>query len=188
MTDSHVKISKFLSLVLRHQPEKIGLKLSEDGWVRVSDLLQACADHGVALTAETLDVVVETNEKRRFSFSEDHSLIRANQGHSIKVELGLAPLTPPFTLYHGTAVRFIQSIRGQGLLKGERHHVHLSDNPQTAIEVGRRYGKPVILIVASERMNKDGHLFFRSANGVWLTDHVPVHYINFPDETQDPDT
>jgi len=183
VTDSHVKISKFLSLVLRHQPEKIGLTLREDGWVLVSDLLQACADHGVPLTAETLNDVVCTNVKQRFSFSADHSLIRANQGHSIKVELGLAPLAPPMTLYHGTATRFINSIKQQGLLKGQRHHVHLSDNQQTAIDVGSRYGKPAVLIIASERMNKDGHLFFRSANGVWLTHHVPVNYISFPDET-----
>ncbi|HKE57659.1 MAG TPA: RNA 2'-phosphotransferase [Pyrinomonadaceae bacterium] len=182
MKGNQVKVSKFLSLVLRHQPEKIGLTLGEGGWVLVSDLLQACAAHGVALTVETLETVVATNDKKRFSFSADHLLIRANQGHSIDVELGLAPLSPPPTLFHGTAERFLQSIRKQGLIKGQRHHVHLSDNQQTAIDVGRRYGKPVILLIASERMNKDGHLFFRSDNGVWLTDHVPVNYLSFPDE------
>jgi putative RNA 2'-phosphotransferase len=182
MTDRNTKTSKFLSLVLRHRPEEIGLTLRNDGWVLVSELLAACANHGFKLTAETLEEVVRTNEKQRFSFSDDRLMIRANQGHSVNVDLGLQTLKAPPVLYHGTAERFILSIKEQGLIKGKRHHVHLSENREIAIEVGRRYGRPIVLTIASERMNKDGHLFFRSANGVWLTEHVPVNYITFPDQ------
>jgi len=180
MTQSYEKISKFLSLVLRHRPAEIGITLGDGGWVLVSDLLEACAQYGVPLTSETLGVVVNTNEKQRFSFSEDGLLIRANQGHSVKVDLGLEALPPPPFLYHGTAERFVSSIKEKGLIKGKRHHVHLSDNRETAINVGSRYGLPMVLTIASERMNKDGHLFFRSENGVWLTEYVPVDYIEFP--------
>ncbi len=182
MKDRQVRISKFLSLVLRHQPEKIGLKLDDEGWVLVSELLPAMEAHGVQVSLQELHEVVRKNDKRRFSFSDDGTLIRASQGHSIQVKLGYEPTTPPAILYHGTAERFLSSIRQQGLIKGKRHDVHLSEIQETATAVGSRYGRPVILKIASERMNKDGHLFFRSANGVWLTEHVPLDYIEFPGE------
>ena len=180
MKDRAVRISKFLSLVLRHQPEKVGLKLNHEGWVSVSELITAFEAHGLSLTLEELQEVVRSNDKKRFSFSPDLLFIRANQGHSVTVELGYEPQPPPPLLYHGTAERFLTSIRQQGLTKGQRHHVHLSDDTETAETVGRRYGKPVILRIDSERMRRDGYLFFRSANGVWLTESVPVEYIMFP--------
>jgi putative RNA 2'-phosphotransferase len=180
MKDRIVRISKFLSLVLRHQPEKVGIRLDGEGWVSVSELLHALEAHGFPLTSEELHEVVRTNDKQRFSFSPDSSLIRASQGHSVRVELGYEPAPPPAILYHGTAGRFLSSIMREGLLKGSRHHVHLSDNRETAIAVGGRYGKAVVLTIASGRMQTEGHLFFRSANGVWLTERVPVRFITFP--------
>jgi putative RNA 2'-phosphotransferase len=182
MKDRSVRVSKFLSLVLRHQPEKIGLTLSAEGWVRVSELLPAMEAHGLSITLEELQHVVATNDKQRFAFSDDGTLIRASQGHSVQVTLGYEPTSPPVILYHGTTERFVPSIREQGLSKGKRHDVHLSEEPETATSVGSRYGRPVILKIASERMSNDGHVFFRSANGVWLTQRVPVEYIEFPGE------
>ena len=182
MKDRATQISKFLSFVLRHQPDEIGLMLTAEGWVSVSELLIAMESHGLKVSLEELKEVVVTNDKQRFSLSADESLIRANQGHSIQVRLGYEPAAPPEFLYHGTAERFLSSIRQQGLLKGKRHDVHLSEQRETATTVGRRYGRPVVLKIASERMSKDGHLFFRSENGVWLTNHVPVIYIAFPGE------
>lgn len=179
MSGSNTKVSKFLSLILRRPPEHVGLVLRPDGWVLVSKLLEACAKHGFPLTKETLEIVVNSNDKQRFAFSDDHLMIRASHGHSVKVDLELESIAPPSFLYHGTAELFIASITQQRLLKGNRNHVHLSEREATAIEVGRRYGKPVLLTIASERRVKDGHLFFRSANGVWLTEHVPVNYITF---------
>jgi len=181
MKNRTVKVSRFLSLVLRHEPEKIGLTLDDEGWVSVVELLRAFEAHGFDLTLGELQEVVHTNDKKRFSFSSDGSLIRASQGHSVKVELGCEPTPPPRILYHGTAERFLPSISQQGLLKGSRQHVHLSEQKETATEVGRRYGKPVVLRVASERMHTDGYLFFLSDNGVWLIEHVPVEYITFGD-------
>ena len=182
MKERHVKVSKFLSLVLRHQPEKVGIALDREGWVSVSRLLGALEAHGLRLTLDELQEVVRANDKQRFSFSPDGLSIRASQGHSLKVELGYEPLEPPPTLYHGTAERSLPSIRKQGLLRGRRHHVHLSEHEATAAAVGRRYGRPVILSIASGAMHADGHPFFRSANGVWLTEHVPVRYIMFGDD------
>jgi putative RNA 2'-phosphotransferase len=181
MKDRHVRISKFLSLVLRHQPEKVGVALDREGWVSVPRLLEALEAHGLRLTPDELREVVGANDKQRFSLSPDGLSIRANQGHSVKVELGYEPSEPPPTLYHGTAERSLASIREQGLLKGRRHHVHLSEQEATAVAVGRRYGRPVVLEVASGAMHADGHAFFRSANGVWLTEHVPARYITFGD-------
>ncbi len=179
MKERHVKVSKFLSLVLRHQPEKVGVTLDREGWVSVSRLLEALEAHGLSLTPDELREVVSANDKQRFSFSPDGLNIRASQGHSVKVELGYEPSEPPPILYHGTAERSVRSIREQGLLKGSRHHVHLSEQETTAVAVGRRYGRPVVLRVASGAMHADGHPFFRSANGVWLTEHVPARYITF---------
>lgn len=184
MKDRNVRISKFLSLVLRHQPEKVGITLDREGWVSVSELLHAFESHNFQLTLEELQEVVRTNDKQRFSFSPDGLFIRANQGHSLEVELGYEPVQPPAVLYHGTAERFLSSIMQQGLLKGSRHHVHLSERQETAIEVGRRYGKPVVLKIACAEMHRDGHLFFRSDNKVWLTPHVPARYIEFRREDE----
>ena len=181
MKDRHVRVSKFLSLVLRHQPEKVGVTLDREGWVPVAALLEALEAHGRRLTPDELREVVRSNDKQRFSFSPDGLSIRASQGHSVEVELGYEPAEPPAVLYHGTAERFVPSIRGRGLLKGRRHHVHLSEEEATAVAVGRRYGRPVVLRVASGAMHADGHAFFRSANGVWLTEHVPARYITFGD-------
>jgi putative RNA 2'-phosphotransferase len=171
-----VKISKFLSLVLRHKPETIGLTLDQAGWVAVSELLIACEQHGFSISPEELQAVVTNNDKKRFAFSQDGLLIRANQGHSIEVELGYQPLQPPEILYHGTVERFLASIMEKGLRKGERHHVHLSPDIATAIKVGARRGQPVILSVNSGQMHQDGYIFYQSANGVWLTDYVPPAY------------
>lgn len=175
-----VSVSKFLSLVLRHQPETIGIELDEQGWVAVEVLLAACARSGKALTCGELDEVVRTNDKRRFSFSPDGLRIRANQGHSIPVELGLTPTEPPELVYHGTVERFVAPIRQAGLLRGSRQHVHLSPDVPTASRVGQRRGRPVVLVVEAGQMFRDGYQFYLSDNGVWLTDSVPVMYLRFP--------
>lgn len=174
------QLSKYLSLILRHEPSKIGLKLDEQGWAEVSDLLECLGAHGKLTTLEELEHVVETNNKQRFRFSEDGSRIRANQGHSIAIELGLEVTTPPEILYHGTATCFIESIKEQGLLSGNRQHVHMSEKEDTARQVGSRHGKPIILTVKSAEMHGDGFQFTRSDNGVWLTEKVPVSYLQIP--------
>ncbi len=174
----HVRLSKFLSLVLRHQPEKAGLTLDASGWVEVEALLRGCNAAGVSLTRPLLERLVAESDKQRFAFSEDRQRIRANQGHSVDVDLAYEPVTPPDILYHGTADRFLDSIRTRGLVRGNRHHVHLSADYAVAVEVGRRHGRPVVFDVAAERMHADGHRFFRSANGVWLTEQVPPQYLS----------
>jgi uncharacterized protein (TIGR02452 family) len=171
--------SKFLSLVLRHEPEKIGLKLDPAGWADVETLLAACRQHGVAIELAALEEIVATNEKKRFAFSDDGRRIRASQGHSIEVSLGYTPQVPPPRLYHGTATRFLPSIQIDGLKKMDRHHVHLSAEKETAHKVGQRHGKPLVLIIRTEAMLAAGHTFFLSENGVWLTDHVPAEFIEF---------
>jgi putative RNA 2'-phosphotransferase len=178
MNDRTVRISKFLSLVLRHQPEKIGLSLDQSGWASVEQLIEASRRRGFEFTLEELQNVVASNDKKRFSLSEDGLRIRANQGHSIKIELGYAPTAPPDILYHGTAERFLASIEQHGLVKGKRHHVHLSPDVDTATKVGRRHGKEVVLRIKTGLMHQDGFVFYLSANGVWLTEHVPVQYLN----------
>src|SRR5262245_64171464 len=155
MDDRTVRISKFLSLVLRHQPEKIGLSLDQSGWASVERLIEASSRRGFDFTREELQNVVDGNDKKRFSLSEDGLWIRANQGHSIKVELGYAPTAPPEILYHGTAVRFLTSIKQQGLIKGKRHHVHLSADVDTATKVGRRHGKTVVLRIEAGLMHRE---------------------------------
>jgi len=174
-----VRKSKFLSLILRHEPHRVGLEPDAAGWVPVSELLEAVNRHGVSLTLEQLKQVVATKDKKRFKFSEDGSRIRASQGHSIEVDLQYESQTPPELLYHGTPERFVASIRANGLNKGQRHHVHLSPDPQTAIKVGQRRGRPVVLAIRSGEMHRQGHLFYLSANGVWLTDEVPPQFIAF---------
>jgi putative RNA 2'-phosphotransferase len=182
METKHIKLSKFLSLVLRHNPAKIGLSLDPQGWATVDDLLTAARRNGVALNAATLQLIVADNDKQRFAFSEDGLRIRASQGHSIEVDLALEPIAPPELLYHGTAARFIESIRQSGLEHRARQHVHLSLDEATAVKVGQRHGKPVVLIVQAGAMAAAGFSFYRSANGVWLTDHVPAAYLRFPDD------
>lgn len=175
------KTSRFLSLVLRHEPEKIGIALDAAGWVDVSTLLDAMARHGRRLGEAELRAVVADNDKKRFAFSDDGLRIRASQGHSVEVELGYAPATPPEVLYHGTVEKYLPSIRVSGLAKGERHDVHLSADPGTADKVGQRRGRAIILTIRAGQMHRDGHAFFVSANGVWLTEHVPAGYLDIPD-------
>lgn len=173
----NTRISKFLSLVLRHQPETIGINLDENGWADVNGLILKLNVNGLAVTKEILDHVVETNSKKRFAYNEDRTMIRASQGHSVSVDLGYEPKEPPVILYHGTASQFVDSIFKCGLQKGSRHHVHLSENIETATKVGQRHGKPVIFEVAAGQMFEDGFAFFVSENSVWLTDSVPVKYL-----------
>lgn len=174
-----VEISKFLSYVLRHKPEAIGIALDDEGWVDVDELLGAAARNGKLISRELLAEVVATNDKQRFSFSPDGQSIRANQGHSVEVDLALEPCEPPELLYHGTVERFVDSIHRQGLLRGQRHHVHLSADRETAAKVGARRGRPVIIVVAAGNMHRAGHQFFRSTNGVWLTEAVPPEFLTF---------
>ena len=177
-----VRISKFLSLVLRHKPEKIGLSLDQGGWARLDELLVKTNQAGVSLNKELLQQVVEHNDKRRFSFSEDRQRIRANYGHSIPAYLDFAPSMPPQFLFHGTAIRFLDSIKRQGLVPKKRNYVHLSPDQQTAIKVGRRHGKPIVLTIQAGRMYECSFQFFCSASGVWLTQRVPAEHILFPGE------
>lgn len=173
--------SKFLSLVLRHDPAVIGIELDEGGWVDVSTLLEAMMRHRPEITRERLLEIVETNDKQRFAYSEDRMRIRASQGHSIGVDLDLLPSTPPDLLFHGTAEENLNSIRENGLLRGQRDHVHLSADDATAETVGARHGKPVVLEIASKQMAESGFIFYVSDNGVWLTAYVPSTFIVFPD-------
>lgn len=175
-----VSVSKFLSLILRHAPDKIGLTLDPNGWADVAELLRLMALNGKKVSRDVLEQVVAENDKKRFAFSEDGLRIRASQGHSIEIELDLPPAIPPDTLYHGTATRFIDSIRLEGLKPGSRQHVHLSKDIATATKVGQRHGKPVVLIVRANDMISAGHTFYLSANEVWLTSHVPTEFIDFP--------
>jgi putative RNA 2'-phosphotransferase len=173
--------SKFLSYVLRHQPEAIGLTLDAEGWANLADLISGAAQHGRALDIQGIREVVAENDKQRFAFSEDGLSIRAVQGHSsAAVQRKYAAKIQMEFLWHGTATRFLASIRQQGLLPGSRHHVHLSAEPETAHAVGTRYGKPVVLKIEAGRMQAQGFVFFQAENGVWLTEHVPVAFILEP--------
>ncbi len=172
-----VRISRFLSKHLRHQPQRLGLTLEPGGWVAVDDLLAACASHGMPLSREVIEEVVARNEKRRYSFDESGERIRANQGHSVAIDLQLAPITPPAILYHGTSQDIVDVIVREGLRKMRRHHVHLSTDIATAIKVGRRHGQPVVFAVDAGAMSADGYTFFRSENGVWLVDAVAPRHV-----------
>jgi putative RNA 2'-phosphotransferase len=181
MTDKEIiRTSKFLSLILRHEPEKVGLKLGDAGWVCVDELLRAVNQHGTPLTLEQLKHIVATSDKKRFAFSDDGQCIRASQGHSVEVDLQYAPQTPPELLYHGTAIRFLDSIRKDGLQRMERHDVHLSAETKLTLQVGGRHGKPVLLTIRAGDMHRAGHVFRVSANGVWLAQQVPSEFIEFP--------
>lgn len=172
------RIGKFLSLVLRHEPGRIGLELDEYGWADVKELIEKCRKYRYCFSREDLVEIVETNNKQRYSFNENQSKIRANQGHSLDIILGLPPIEPPEFLYHGTATRFLTSIMDKGIVKGSRQYVHLSEDKDTAYKVGSRHGKPIILAIMSGRMYKDGVVFYQSDNGVWLTDYVDIKYIS----------
>lgn len=170
------KVSKFLSLLLRHRPEAIGLKLDDCGWAEIDELIGLSRESKHPMNHELIKAVVANNDKQRFSISDDGKFIRANQGHSIPVDLNLKPIKPPEILFHGTTTRFLSNIFSQGLVKRQRQHVHLSATKDTANSVGIRHGKPVILIVAAQRMHDQGYEFFQSKNGVWLTDHIPPEF------------
>ncbi len=175
------QLSKSLSKTLRHQPERIGVKLDDAGWCFVEELLAGYANKGKAISRTMLEEVVRTNDKKRFSFSEDGTRIRANQGHSIHVELGYESATPPGILYHGTPHQFVNAISVEGLKKMNRHHVHLHVDIDTSTAVGQRRGKAVLLVIRALDMHKAGYEFFVTPNEVWLTDHVPARYIEFPE-------
>ena len=173
-----VKLGKFLSLVLRHNPQAAGIILDEHGWADVQELLAGVRRSGREIDMETLERIVRENNKQRYSFSADHTKIRANQGHSLQVDVELTAVKPPRYLYHGTATRFLVAIRQEGIRKMSRQYVHLSSDFQTAIEVGRRHGSPVVLTINAEAMAQDGVIFYRSENGVWLCEHVAPKYFS----------
>ncbi|MFJ8073464.1 RNA 2'-phosphotransferase [Streptomyces sp. NPDC096176] len=173
-----VKVSKYLSKHLRHQPDRIGVTLDANGWVRIDELMRAAAEHGFRITRAELDHVVAVNDKQRFTIDGDR--IRANQGHTVEVDLDLPAAEPPEYLYHGTVARSLDAIRAEGLRPMNRHDVHLSPDRETATRVGARRGRPVVLPVHAGALHRAGHGFRVSANGVWLTDFVPPEFIRFP--------
>lgn len=173
------RLSKFISMILRHKPEAIGITLDEHGWADVDELIKGINETGeeIEFSKDTLETIVKTDKKQRYSFSQDKTLIRANQGHSIPVDVELEKKEPPKVLYHGTGVKSVKAIQEQGLLPMERLYVHLSTDVETATNVGKRHGTPVIFQVNAEQMQKDGYDFFQSVNGVWLTKEVPAKYL-----------
>ncbi len=177
-----IKISKFLSLILRHKPQTVNLQLDKNGWADIKKLIQQVNINNKKLNLDfkKLEYVVENNDKQRFIFDDEKTKIRANQGHSIKIDLGYEQVEPPEYLYHGTAKKNIGSIMKKGLIKRQRHHVHLSSDTETAVKVGSRHGKPVVLKIQSKKMHHDGLRFYLSDNGVWLTDFIQPEYIEFP--------
>jgi putative RNA 2'-phosphotransferase len=178
--------SKFLSFVLRHHPEEIGISLDSSGWANIADLIALTQNRKQPLTEELILEIVATNDKQRFALSSDGLRIRASQGHSVAIDLQLLPQTPPDILYHGTATRFLESIQQQGLLPGTRQHVHLSADQNIALQVGQRHGKPFVLTVNALKMHESGCEFYRSDNGVWLVAAVPAEFIAFPELSPHP--
>jgi putative RNA 2'-phosphotransferase len=176
------KISKFLSLVLRHAPEKIGLILDEAGWVGTGELLGALEKEGMGITMGELKTIVKENDKKRFEFGDSYTKIRASQGHSIKVNLGYEPTTPPRILFHGTSEGTLDVILDGGIKQMTRDHVHLSADYMTAVKVGQRKGRAIVIMVDAERMVEDGHVFYKSTNGVWLTNYVPPQYLEIEEK------
>jgi len=170
-------LSKFLSLILRHNPDRIGISLDANGWADTGLLLEKMNAHGTAIDMALLRHIVDTNNKKRFALDKTGQRIRASQGHSVAIELGYEPLMPPEILYHGTAEKNLTPILEQGIVKGSRHHVHLSSDKATAVNVGSRHGKPVVLEVLALQMHTNGYPFFLSENEVWLTESVPANYI-----------
>ena len=173
-----IKYSRNLCYILRHKPDSIGLQLDDQGWVGVEDLISATTETDYPLTEELLSEIVISDDKQRFALSKDGLKIRASQGHSVDVNLGLKPSRPPELLYHGTTDRSLKSILSNGLQKQQRMHVHLSTTREQAKTVGKRHGRPVILEVRAQVMGNEGYQFYLSDNGVWLTDHVPSEYID----------
>lgn len=169
------KTSKYISLILRHKPETIGISLDEHGWANVKDLIKG-VNKTHELDMKMLEEIVETDDKQRYSFNEDKTKIRANQGHSIDVDVELEEAVPPEMLWHGTGVKYMRNIDVEGLISKSRLYVHLSANPNTAMEVGKRHGAPMIYCIDALRMHNDGYKFYKSKNGVWLTKHVPTEY------------
>jgi putative RNA 2'-phosphotransferase len=170
--------SRLLSRILRHAPEDAGLTLQPGGWVLLDDLVSGLQAASHDLSREAILRVVAESDKKRFTLSEDGQRIRAAQGHSVEVDLGLAPCPPPDVLFHGTATKSLDRIRTEGLRPGNRRHVHLSPDEETAKKVGQRHGRPVVLKVDTAVMHREGHLFWMADNGVWLTDHVPPRYLS----------
>ncbi len=179
---SLTETSKYISLILRHKPDVIGITLDEHGWADVDQLIEG-VNKTHPLTRQMLAEIVRTDEKQRYSFNEDQTKIRANQGHSIPVDVELAEEIPPAVLYHGTGEKYVSSIDCQGLLAKSRLYVHLSKDIPTALKVGRRHGRPVIYQIDCRQMVKDGYKFYLSANGIWLTAHVPPAYLKKLAET-----
>lgn len=177
------KIGRYLCFILRHHPEKIGITLDEHGWADVDELLSGVSKRH-PLNREQLEKIVRIDEKNRYSFSEDKRLIRCNQGHSIPVDVELEQVTPPEFLWHGTAERFLPAIMQEGLQHMSRLYVHLSATPEIAVTVGARHGNPVVLRVQTGKMAADGYVFYRSVNGVWLTESVPATYLERTDFTK----
>lgn len=176
---SDKEISKFMSLVLRHQPEKINVVLDENGWTDVAIFLSQMNTKGFSVDMKKLEEIISTNEKQRFALNDTKDKIRANQGHSVEIDLGLSPTEPPQILYHGTSQNAISSIKEQGITKQNRQHVHLSAQIETAINVGSRHGKVVVLTIKALEMHQNGEIFYISDNGVWLTDMIETKYIDF---------
>lgn len=177
MRSKEEALSKLLSFVLRHDPASVGVELDPAGWVPIDQLIAQCSRAGHDISREKLDRVVETSNKKRFTISGDGTKIRAAQGHSFPVKLELAPTTPPPVLFHGTAVRFLDAIQAEGLKPQSRQHVHLSADTETALQVGKRHGKPVILRIDTQAMSDRGFCFYQADNGVWLSDHVPPEFV-----------
>ena len=176
--EKHVKLSRFLSLILRHKPEEIGLTLDNQGYLSVDELIEGINNTGRVIDKRILDEILSSDNKQRYSYDSTGTKIRANQGHSIEVDVGLLEKTPPATLYHGTSVKHIDDIMKHGLNKMTRTYVHLSEDYDTAVNVGSRRGAPVILKIDTAKMNEEGHKFYISKNGVWLTDDVPAKFIS----------
>lgn len=170
-----IKVSKYISLILRHKPETIGISLDEHGWANVKDLING-VNKTHKLDMKMLEEIVETDDKERYSFNEDKTKIRANQGHSINVDVELEEAVPPEMLWHGTGVKYMKNIDVEGLISKSRLYVHLSADPNTAMDVGKRHGDPMIYCIDALKMYEDGYKFYKSKNGVWLTKHVPTEY------------
>ncbi len=179
MNESEKKrIGKFISLILRHDPQKIGLELDANGWANIDELIEKSAKHRVRFTRDNLDEIIITNDKKRYSFNSNATKIRANQGHSINIDLQLKPIPPPPFLYHGTPEKFVAIIREEGLKPMNRQYVHLSADKETATKVGSRRGKPYIFIILTDKIYEDGIEFYQAENGVWLTDYVDPKYFS----------
>ncbi len=178
LSRAEVKMSRFISLVLRHRPEAAGISVDSHGWADIDALLAGCASHGRPLDRETLERIVVGNNKKRFAISADGRRIRARQGHSIPVDLDLSPERPPEILYHGTARSTLPAIFREGIRRMNRNHVHLSADYETAVQVGRRHGQPAVLAIQAGAMARAGAEFFCSENGVWLVDHVPPAFVS----------